>query len=511
MTKNWLTQRAEERTVPALICADQVWTFPQLEVASAKVAQNLINLGVIPKSYVAVLTDTCADLVILIHALTRLNCVFIPLHTRLSVTELQWQVRDSGAEFLVFSVTKLDTVNQLQIKNLCLLNLEALGFVAAQNLAENLKLNLEPDRELPENKIDFVSVQAVIYTSGTTGLPKGVQLTYKNHYASAIASAQHLGINPKSDRWLNCLPLYHIGGLSIIWRSVIWGIPMVLLPRFDIAEVCEAIANQAITFISLVPTMLVRILYSPEFQANLLAWQKLQGILLGGAAASPDLLDKCLKYQLPIMPTYGLTEASSQVTTLLTKDILLKNGSSGKALGCNQVRIVCLDDPTGDQTEMGIGAIGQIMVRGENVMKGYLHHPDLGINWLNTGDVGYLDADGFLYVLNRRSDLIISGGENIYPTEIEAILAKHPQIQTACVVGIADKEWGEIVVAVLQLIKSETNLEINLGEVRKFCEDAGLARYKLPQKLYIVNAMTTTANGKVSRKLVREAIAIQIS
>jgi len=492
MTVNWLSEQSL-RNHSALGFGIQVWTFAELEIAANCIAKNLIKLGIKQHDYVAVLIDNCPEFVILIHALTKLNCILIPLNTRLSVQELQWQIRDSQANFLIYSSIKLEIVNQLELESLKLLNrlLNLDTFISDRSALTDLTNNLM------EKYINFDSVQTIIYTSGTTGLPKGVQLTYGNHFASAIATKDHLKINSNGDRWLNCLPLFHIGGLSIIWRSVIWGIPMVLLPKFDISEVCAAIATQKITFVSLVPTMLVRILASLDFLNTLSAWQNLRGIVLGGACATEELTTQCLHYQLPIIPSYGLTEAASQVTTLLPQDVPSKIGSSGQALSSNQIRIVSLEN---DQIEVEIGAIGQIMVKGENVMKGYLHQPKLKGNYLNTGDIGFLDRNNYLYVLNRRTDLIISGGENIYPIEIESILIKHPHIQDACVIGITDQEWGQIVVAVVKVIKSE----INLIEVRNFCLNAGLSKYKLPKKLYFVDAMPTTANGKVSRELVRK-------
>jgi o-succinylbenzoate---CoA ligase len=486
MTANWLTQQSRDRgNSPSLIFENKVWTFAELETASVRVAKSLIQSGIFQRMGIAVLADNSPELVILIHALVKLNCVSIPLNTRLSVQELQWQLDDAKTSFLIFNLGKLEIVNQLKVNNLSLINLE--GLVTEYS---------DADKELESHHFDLDAVQTIIYTSGTTGLPKGVQLTYRNHFASAIASATHLEIDHDCDRWLNCMPLFHIGGLSIIWRSVIWGMTMVLLPKFDVSEVCQAIATQEITFISLVPTMLVRILSSSDFQNTLSAWQNLRGILLGGASTSSELLSQALEYQLPIMPTYGLTEAASQVTTLLPKDISLKFGSSGQALSCNQLLIVSLED---DGLEVEVGAIGQILIKGENVMKNY-RNQNLGENCLNTGDLGYLDHQEYLYVVNRRSDLIISGGENIYPAEIESILLKHPQIQAACVIGIVDQEWGQVVAAVLEI----TNSEINLVEVRDFCLNAGLSKYKLPQKLCIVDAIPITPNGKVSRELVRK-------
>jgi O-succinylbenzoic acid--CoA ligase len=285
-----------------------------------------------------------------------------------------------------------------------------------------------------------------------------------------------------------------VGGLAIAWRSVINGTKITLLPKFDEQEVLTAIASEQVTLISLVPTMLTRLLNHPQWQ-NL---QKLRAILLGGAPASPELIEQCLQLNLPIMPTYGMTETASQITTLLPHEVTTKRGSSGLPLFGNQLRIV--DD---QQQDLEVGAIGQILVQGASVMNGYLHQSENAIQdgWLHTGDLGYCDRNGYLYVVSRRSDLIISGGENIYPTEIEAILLTHPAIAEACVIGICDREWGQIVAAAIV-----TKTQLSLQEIRSFCEQKSLARYKLPKSIYIWKTLPKTASGKLLRQEICDRI-----
>jgi O-succinylbenzoic acid--CoA ligase len=243
--------------------------------------------------------------------------------------------------------------------------------------------------------------------------------------------------------------------------------------------------------------MLSRLLQHPQAK-NL---QKLRGILLGGAPASSELIERCLELNLPIMPTYGMTETASQITTLAAHEVKLKQGSSGLPLFGNQIRIVPLAHGVED---MPTSAIGEILVRGASVMGGYLNQPasnSLQDGWLYTGDLGYCDRDGYLYVVSRRSDLIISGGENIYPSEIESILLEHPAILEVCVVGISDREWGESVAAVIV-----TKVEISLAEVRNFCEQKSLSRYKLPKSIHIWESLPKTASGKLLRQNIRDRL-----
>jgi O-succinylbenzoic acid--CoA ligase len=293
------------------------------------------------------------------------------------------------------------------------------------------------------------------------------------------------------------MPMFHVGGLAITWRSVINGTTITLLPKFSEQEVLEAISIEQVTIISLVPTMLTRLLQHPHWQ-NL---QKLRAILLGGAPANKELVDQCLQLNLPIMPSYGMTETASQFTTLLPHEVVFKQGSSGLPLFGNQICIIDLDQAN---REVPIGEVGQILVKGASVMSGYLNQLESIIvkdAWLHTGDLGYLDRQGYLYVVSRRSDLIISGGENIYPTEIEAILLEHPAIVEACVVGISDREWGEIVTAIIV-----SNVQLSLTEIRSFCEQKSLARYKLPKSIYIWESLPKTASGKLLRREIRDRL-----
>lgn len=472
----WLTCQAQENGQDlALVWGDQALTFTDLEALSLQVAANLMHLGCQVGDRLAILCQNSVELVALIHGLVKVNAVSVHLNWRLSWQELSWQVQNSGAKYLIYDSLSADYARNLGMQKWHLHDL-----LICQGIASL--------------RGDLARVQNIIYTSGTTGKPKGVILRLQNHYASASSVFERLQILPICDRWLNCLPMYHIGGLSILWRSVIWGIPMLLLPRFDVLEVCRAIAQ--VTHISLVPTMLYRIIHHPEFLDYLVAWQGLKGILIGGAGINSELLDVCKHYQLPIMPSYGLTEASSQVATLLPADLYKKTGSSGQALSCNQIRIAAPDSP---DLELPPLAIGEILLQGDNIINGYIAREVIP-GWFRTGDMGYLDSQQFLYVLDRRSDLIISGGENIYPTEIESILIQHPQIQDVCVIGVADVQWGQIAIAVI------VGAVLDLEAVKYFCNQTGLASYKIPKRIHNVDHLPTTSTGKPSRELVRQLV-----
>ncbi len=490
---NWLSQRAvQKKDAIALIFKSTIsqkseyWTYSQLEDDVNYWVSHLQALGIRAGDRIGLLLTNHPRYIILVHALVKCEAIAVFLNTRLTADEIRWQIEASQVKYLLCDeLTKL-TANSLdqQIERL----------IVPEISDASLKSFHTNNNSFGSENINLENIQGIFYTSGTTGKPKGVPLTYSNHFHSAIASALHLGVN-LDDNWLLCMPMFHVGGLAIVWRSVINGTTITLLPKFDEQEVLEAIASEQVTLISLVPTMLSRLLQHPNWQ-NL---QKLRAILLGGAPANSELIERCLQLNLPIMPTYGMTETASQITTLSLCEVAINQGSSGLPLFGNQLRIV--DDY---QQDLAIDAIGQILVQGLSVMSGYLNQSDdktIQDGWFHTGDLGYLDREGYLYVVSRRSDLIISGGENIYPTEIEAILLTHPAIAEACVVGVSDREWGEIVATVIV-----TESQLSLAEIRDFCSQKSLARYKLPKSIYIWGSLPKTASGKLLRQEIRDRI-----
>ena len=484
---NWLLQRAvQKKDAIALIFRSSInresayWTYSQLESDVNQWANYLQILGIKSGDRIGLLMTNHPRYIMVVHALVKCEAIAVFLNIRLTAEEIRCQIEDSQAKYLLYDeLTKL-TANSLD-KTIDRLTAFEISNFSLQNCQANSK-------QLSHESINLENIQGIFYTSGTTGKPKAVTLSFSNHFHSAIASALNLGIAP-NDNWLLCMPLFHVGGLAIAWRSVINGTKITLLPKFDQQEVLDAIASEQVTLISLVPTMLTRLLNHPQWQ-NL---RKLRAILLGGAPASPELIEQCLQLNLPIMPTYGMTETASQITTLLPYEVSTKRGSSGLPLFGNRLRIV-----DAQQQDLAAGAIGQILVQGASVMHGYLHqfeNNSIQDGWLHTGDLGYCDREGYLYVVSRRSDLIISGGENIYPSEIESILLTHPHINEACIVGISDHEWGQIVAAVIV-----AQSQLSLQEIRIFCEQKALARFKLPKSIYIWESLPKTASGKLLRQ-----------
>ena len=311
--------------------------------------------------------------------------------------------------------------------------------------------------------IDPESVHTVIRTSGTTGAPKAVELTYANHLASALASADALGVEP-DDRWLCPLPLHHVGGLNVLIRSTINHTTVVLQPRFDADRVRATLEAGEATLASLVPTMLARLR-----AAGLREPPGLRAIALGGGPAPAELLDWARETGIPVVPVYGMTETCSQIVA----------GIPGRPL-------------TGVQLE--IAADGEILVRGPMVARAAVG----GDGWLHTGDLGRLDEDGRLHVLGRLKELIVTGGENVAPLEVEQVLLGHPAVADAGVAGLPDPEWGEAVTAFVVL-----GAPIDGDQLRAWCRER-LEPFKVPKAIHAVDRLPRNAQGKLLRDRLAE-------
>jgi O-succinylbenzoic acid--CoA ligase len=499
---NWLARQATLSPGKlALIAGEVRWTFAELESRARKLAQELARLGVGTGDRVAVLCQNGAHLVTLIHALMKRGAVLVPFNVRLSVSELAWQVQDVKPHLFFY-----DAAHERKAAGL-LERFSDLKAVQLEQVLEGRPLlrqtghrdhsgarHSECESHILEH-LDRNQVHCIIYTSGTTGKPKGAMLTYGNHWWSATGSALNLG-NLPDDRWLACVPLFHVSGLSILMRSVILGIPMVLLPGFDPDEVNRVIEEEKVTIISVVSNMLRRML---EAQGNRPYPSHLRCVLLGGGPAPRTLLEACAERGIPVVQTYGMTETASQVVTLPPHEALRKLGSAGKPLFPVELRIAS------DGEETAPGEVGEILIRGPNVTAGYFGRPEetakaIRDGWLHTGDLGYLDDEGFLYVLDRRHDLIISGGENVYPAEVEAVLSAHPHIVEAGVVGVPDEQWGQVPVAVVRV---RDGVELDEQAVIAFCRER-LASYKVPRKICRTEQLPYNASGKLVRHQLRQ-------
>ncbi len=324
---DWVALRA--RTHPAHIaleCSGVVRTYAELDRDVGRASAALLALGVRPGEPVAVLAGNGLPIARFAHAVPRAGALFMPLNARLTAAEIAWQIQDSGARFLLHDTDLAD------LADVAVSTIGGASTITRIHVEDARWDALEPLAGADEVAPD--TGHSVIYTSGTTGRPKGAVLTHGNFYWSAVASAEHLGVEP-DDRWLACLPLFHVGGLSILLRSAIYGTTAVIHERFDEARANEDIRRRRITLLSVVATMLQRMFAeSPEAYPP-----TLRAVLLGGGPAPRPLLEEALRRAMPVLQTYGLTEACSQVATLGHEDALRKLGSAGLPLAVTSIRV----------------------------------------------------------------------------------------------------------------------------------------------------------------------------
>lgn len=470
---HWLTKQANILpNYPAIELTDGTHvSFHDLEINSLSYARKLAAIGVEKGTHIGILSTNCLEMVYTIHAISYLGAVGVLLNTKLTDEELNFQLDDADVNILITN----DSGNR---------NLRVKKSYTFQQLE-----TMEESSVSLQFHINFDDPFTIMYTSGTTGFPKGVVHTYGNHWWSAISSALNLGLN-KDDKWLISLPLFHVSGLSTLMKSVIYGMPIFLMKKFDESMVHHAIMEKQITIVSVVTVMVQRLLerLGTENYPN-----SLRCFLLGGGPAPKVLLERAKEKGIPVFQSYGMTETTSQIVTLSAGDALDKLGSAGKPLLPAQLKI---NNPGSD-------GVGEIVVKGPMVTPGYYKNQEANEKsfkdgWLYTGDLGSVDEQGFLYVVDRRTDLIISGGENIYPSEIENALMKMTEIKEAGVTRMEDDKWGYVPVAYVVL-----HSEITKEEIFAFLATQ-LAKYKLPKKVFFVEELPRNASNKLLRNKLKE-------
>jgi O-succinylbenzoic acid--CoA ligase len=407
----WLTERARRHPDRvALECEGVTLTYDELHQRAAAAAGRLLERGVQPGDRVALARPPGVDFVVAFHACLLAGAAVVPVDPRLGEEDRAARVHSASA--------------------------------AAPGGDE---------------------VVMVVHTSGTTSEPKSVAITTRNVWANAVGSALALGLHPR-ERWLCPMPLTHVGGLMVLLRSLVYGTTVVLLPPpFDAAVVAERLNRGDATVASLVPTMLLRAL-----DAGLSHPKRLRCLLLGGGPADPALLERALAAGVPVAQTYGLSEATSQVTVSEPGEPF----TAGPALPGVLVRLA--ED-------------GEILVEGPVVTTGGVLH---------TGDLGALDERGRLTVVGRKSDTIVTGGENVAPVEVEAVLLAHPDVADAAVLGRADPEWGEAIVA---KVVPRDGADVDAAALAAFCRER-LAGFKVPKAFERSDAIPRTASGKILRR-----------
>jgi O-succinylbenzoic acid--CoA ligase len=437
----------------ALIEAGRRWTYAALAPHVAAAGRRLVALDLPPDTPVALVADARRETLVAVWALLERGIPALPLHPRLTGAEADALIERAGARFLT-----ADEVTQLGAP-------------------------FDDGVRWPEAApIDPEAAAALIFTSGTSGTPKGAVLPRRAFVAGAAAAASRLGWRD-GDGWLLCMPLGHVGGLTILTRCLAARRTVVLLPRFEPAALLRAIREDGATILSVVPAMLPALLDADADGTLALP----RAVIVGGAALPDSLRRRALSHGVKVLATYGLSEACAMST--LEAPGGTATAGSGTALPGVGIEVV---GPDG--APLPPGEPGAIRVRGPTLMRGYLGKPPLA-GAFDTGDVGTLDADGTLHVHARRTDLIVTGGENVYPAEVEAALERCPGVREALVFGVPDERWGAVVAAAIVPAAAPFDPAAALAEAA-----ARLASFKRPRLCAVVDALPRTPAGKPDRR-----------
>jgi fatty-acyl-CoA synthase len=491
---DWIAHHAHRRPGTLAIHDLQTarkFTYADLHARTDRLAVALLALGVGRRDRVALLAPNCAEYFEVQFACARLGAIMLPLNWRLTVPELDYILGDSTPKLLIHDRS------------------------FAQQAAALSKNRLEIDHDKPDSAYERALAKAgpapapvplthddvgmVMYTSGTTGHPKGAIITHGMVFWNCVNLGIPALITPETVQ-LVVLPLFHTGGLNCYANPVLHAGGTILVMRvFDPGLALDYLSDPAlgITHFFAVPAPYQFMMQHPKFQGADLSRLRIAGV--GGAPCALAILETWSARGVPLVQGWGMTETSPAGTMLDAADAIRKVGSAGKALMHTAIRIV--DDEGND---VAPGGIGELLIKGSNITPGYWNKPEATKNsftgeWLHTGDAARLDEEGFVYIVDRWKDMYISGGENVYPAEVENVLFQLPQVADAAIIGVPNERWGEVGMAII-VRKSDQALEES--DIIRHCLSR-LAKFKVPQSVAFVDALPRNATGKVLKRELR--------
>ena len=491
------TARSPDRR--ALTFEGQTWTYRQLLDRVDRLAAGIREHGARHGDRVGYLGTNHPAILETMLAASRLGAIFTPLNFRLTGPELSYIVGDAGLHTLIADSAHQEVIDGVreQLPVRCYIGVEGAGagWRAFEEITDRGELLARPGLVAADE------IAVLMYTSGTTGRPKGVMLTHANLWWNNT-NLMHLYDVLASDVTLVSSPLFHIAGLNVTipttWRM---GGEVVLHRTFNAQASLDDISRYRVSTLFGAPTMFEMMSRLPSFDSADLS--SVRAIICGGAPVPDALVKRFHERGIAMLNGYGLTETAPSAAFLTAEYALTKIGSIGQPPLLSEIKIV--DDERATVTEPG--AAGEICARGPNVTKGYWNKPEEtaqaidAAGWFHTGDIGYLDADGFLYLVDRLKDMVVSGGENVSSVEVESVLQEHPSVIEVAIIGVPDERWGEAVVAVTVLAPGQS---VTLAELREF-GGASLARYKLPTRLHLVGALPRNPAGKIVKFELRKA------
>jgi acyl-CoA synthetase (AMP-forming)/AMP-acid ligase II len=484
-----------------LIDGGENFTYSELNRRANRLVNALSRLGMKRGDKIAFMGNNCHQFVEYYFALAKGGFVSVPVNARFSSEEASYIVNHSESITLICTEELETTVAKMRKTTPGLRKVISTGQGDDTILSYEKMLDEASDEE-PQQEVKPDDVAMIMYTSGATGLPKGVITTQRNIMANTNTMVLETRIVPEDINIL-VMPLYHNGGLWPTMSTVYRGGTNILLPHFDLETMLKTIEEKRVTFLNLVPTMLLRMVSHPNLSTY--NFESLRLIMYAGAPIPLEQLKKAMRILGPhrFYNSLGCTEASGNLLSFPTTEHALegpmasKLGSVGKdAIG---VEIEIVDE---QGNELPPGKIGEIIGRGDNITQGYWKMPEetaevFKNGWLHTGDMGFRDEDGYVFIVDRKKDIIISGGENVASREVEEVLYQHPAVQEASVIGVPDEEWGESVKAVV-VLKPDFKETVGEADLIEFCKTK-LAGYKKPRSIDFIGELPKNAAGKIDK------------
>jgi len=481
----------------AIVCQEGEFTYKQFYTRVAKLANALLKLGIDSDDKIAILHKNCHYFLESYFGVMHTGSVLVPLNTQISANELAFILEDSETKLLLADNNFLKKIEEVCNR----LNQDIKIIYTSQDY-ENLIYAAPSDLPLCDSNGE--SVAQIYYTSGTTGRAKGVLLSHKNVYLHALRAVDELNLN-HNDVWLHAAPLFHLADAWATWATTWVGGSHILQSVFYPKTVCTCIQEHKVTLTNLVPTMYYRLVNYSDI--NKFDYSSLRVLLSGGSSISPKLVKKIIEtFKCDYIQTYGMTETSPFLTMSILKkhlhflpyeEQLKYKSTTGRKFKGVDLKVI---NENGKEIKHNNTEVGEIIVKGDTITKGYWKMPEetkkaFKNGWLYTGDMAIIDKEGYVTIVDRKADMIITGGENVYSIEIENILYSHPSILEVAVVGVTDEEWGEIVKAVIVLKEGE---KISKDEIIEFCKTR-LSSYKVPKLIEFKDSLPKLGSGKISK------------
>lgn len=497
----------------AVVCGGNRFTYQEFSNRICRLAHGLSQLGIRKEDKVAILHPNCHYFLEAYYGISQIGAISVPINYRLSPGEISFILKDSESKILIVDPLFQKTVEAIreeipQIEKLIWTGNGNMGQEARDLSYEELILHSkgEPFPEIPMEGEDLAQIY---YTSGTTGRPKGVMLSHKNVMTHALGTIAEIHLTDR-DVWIHVAPLFHLADAWATWAITWVGGTHVMVREFDPKVVLETIEKEKVTLTNLIPTMLNLMVNHPE--AGRFDYRSLRVILSGGAPIAPEVVRKIIDtFKCDYIQTYGMTETSPYLTlsilknhlkTLPPEEQLKIKSKTGREFIAVELKVV---NDKGEEVKKDEKEVGEIIVKGDIVTRGYWKLPEetekaIKDGWLYTGDLAVMDEEGYVTIVDRKKDMILTGGENVYSTEVENVLYMHPSILECAVIGVPDPKWGEAVKGIVVLKPGHKATE---EEIIRFCKER-MAHYKAPKSIDFMDALPRTGSGKIHKKGLRD-------